>query len=611
MPPEMNPSPASEPGPPAASIAPRGGRRRWWRLLRRVALLAAVLLLAAVGAIWLVVRRLEAEATLHAETGKSALALLTECQKGLAAPDLGDFLAQYADDFRSDDAAWSETLRSDHDEVEIRDWAVAASRPVGKSDLPALWGRYRARVAKFEEVKLKLDGIDEILGPDEAHIRSVLWVRGRGAKGEAIEDHLKFRMTIARVGGAWRVREQSLIGGETVVGKGSGFVNVTESSGLDFRARHNPDYQRPQWAPKKFGIMKYASAGVAAADYDGDGWIDVFFGDGAACRLYRNVGGGKFADATEAAGLPTDLRGVHVALFADLDNDGDPDLFLGRSTGPNKLFRNDGHGYFTDVTEGANLGRNWVATAAAADYDGDGKVDLYLGRYLDPRKNLPTTVFYTRNGEGNSLLHNEGGLSFRDATAKAGVGEGGLTLGVAWADIDSDGDVDLYVANDFGRNAMFRNDGDGKFTDVSRESGTLDIGYGMSAAFGDVDNDGDMDLYVANVHSSQRWYGQAPIMYRYIINSIKQGTIREDLPIYRELYAEVGADWKNLGKQVIKGNSLFLNDGRGKFAEVSERSNANPFGWFWSSVFLDYDNDGLQDIYAVNGWITGKIKDDL
>ena len=310
----------------------------------------------------------------------------------------------------------------------------------------------------------------------------------------------------------------------------------------------------------------------------------------------------------------------------DLDNDGDKDLFLGRSTGQNYLFRNNlsesasnpqftsthsSRCSFTDVSESANVQGLWVATACAGDYDNDGLVDLYLGRYLDPRKNLPTTNFYTRNSEGNSLLHNEGNLSFRDVTAEAGVREGGLSLGVTFGDYDTDGDQDLYVANDFGRNALFRNEGNGTFKDVSVETGTVNIGYGMSAEFADMDNDLDLDLYVGAVHSGQRWFGNSATLQRYLVSSIKQGTILDDYPLYAEMFQLIENEWDQLGEEVISGNTLLLNQDGKHFRNVSEQAGVNPHGWYWSSCSFDYDNDGRNDLYSVNGWITGRTTDDL
>ena len=161
---------------------------------------------------------------------------------------------------------------------------------------------------------------------------------------------------------------QEVVDGRTVIGRRRGFTDVTHAAGITFESGHNPMLNEPEWFPKKFGIMKYATAGVTAADYDNDGWCDIFFSDGANPRLYRNRRDGTFEDSTTAAGLPGDLKAVHVALFIDLDNDGDRELFLGRSTGQNYLFRNNGDGTFSDATETANVGGLWVATAAAADY---------------------------------------------------------------------------------------------------------------------------------------------------------------------------------------------------------------------------------------------------
>ena len=159
---------------------------------------------------------------------------------------------------------------------------------------------------------------------------------------------------------------------------------------------------------------------------------------------------------------------------------------------------------------------------------------------------------------------------------------------------------------------MLHNNGNGTFTDVSKESGAFDPGYGMSATMGDINNDGNLDIYVSDVHSGQRWYGQAATLYQYLLTSVRQGTIYEDFPVYKEIDQTVGGtDWSLYGDKTVKGNALYLNDGHGKFKDVSEASRANPFGWYWSSTMFDYDNDGRQDIYAVNGWITGKKKDDL
>jgi hypothetical protein len=571
----------------------------------------ALFAVVAVGA-WIEVRSIDATAETFADTGKAALALLGGCGTAAGQLDAEAFADAYADDYANDrEGDWVERLRSERDGVRVYEWSEERPRAFTRADVAERLVRYFRSKRSIEESKFKLGAIEQIPRRGEAVVRAVLWLRGTDQSGEAFECHTHFRLWIRSTEGVWKIHKQELLHGETVIGDRRGFTDVTDSAGITFRARHNPLWKTAEWEPKTFGIIKYGSAGVSAVDYDNDGWYDLFFCDGQYPKLYHNNGDGTFTDVTAKAGLPAELCGCNVAIFADFNNDGYKDLFLGVGTGLNRLYRNNGDGTFTDVTEGAGLGGYWVTVAAAADYDNDGKIDLYLGRYLDPRKDLPTTLFYTRNGQGNTLLRNEGDFHFRDVTAAAGVREGGLTLGVAWGDYDNDGYPDLFVANDFGRNALFHNNGDGTFTDVSKETGALDFGYSMSATFGDINNDGHLDIYVSKVHSGQRWYGQAPSMHKYLLTSLREGTLREDVGPYKELYDLVGAEWHTFGDKVVKGNSLLLNDGRGHFRDVGEDTRSNPFGWYWASAMFDYDNDGLQDIYAVNGWITGRTKEDL
>jgi hypothetical protein len=585
-----------------------------------------------VSVIWIkvVINRIEASAQLLAQTGQSAIKFLNEYRDGVdefvTKGDASKIIACYDDNYASyNEGNWSEKLKSERDGVRVYEWEVEDARPFSKADVTTQVTRYLEPVTSIEESKFKLDSVEQIDSPNSAVVRGILWLRGKKEQAnesqpKAFESHALLRLWLHTVGGEWKAYKQELIHGETVTGDRSGFTDITDVAGLNFTSHRNPLFATPAWEPKKFGIIKYGSAGVSAVDYDNDGWSDIFFGDGEQPRLYRNDHG-TFVDVTEEMGLPTELPGINVGIFADFDNDGYKDLFLGCYTGPSRLYKNvpdpqdQTKRKFIDVTESSGLkpkgDGDFVTVAAAGDYDKDGKLDLYVGRYLDARKNLPTTLFYTRNGEGNTLLHNDGNFHFTDVTGKAGINETGLTLGVAWGDYDNDGYPDMYVANDFGRNTLLHNNGNGTFADVSKETGTIDPGYGMSSTFGDIDNDGTLDIYVSNVHSGQRWYGQSATLYQYILTSIRQGTILEDLSTYWEIYRLVGMDWKGYGDKVVKGNTLLLNDGRGHFTDVSEKSRVNPFGWYWSSTMFDYDNDGRQDIYAVNGWISGKKKDDL
>jgi hypothetical protein len=576
--------------------------------------------------------RVETNAQLLAQTGQSAIKLLNEYKSGVehfvSEKDGSRIAACYDDRFSSEaDGDWQEVLKSDRDGVRVYEWEVENTRPFGKRDVTAQMTHYLGPVTSIEESKFKLDSVKQIFDQNGAVVQGILWLRGKRrdvktAREEVFESHALLWLWLHNANGEWKVYQQKLVHGETVSGDRAGFTDITDSAGLSFTSHRNPLFATPAWDPKTFGIIKYGSAGVSAIDYNNDGWYDIFFGDGNEPRLYQN-NHGTFTDVTKEVGLPTIMPGINVGIFADFDNDGYKDLFLGCFTGPSRLYKSVAAGdpqdqskrRFVDVTSASGIAPkadgDFVTVAAAGDYDRDGKLDLYIGRYLDPRKNLPTTLFYTRNGEGNSLLHNDGNLHFTDVTERAGIHETGITLGVAWGDYDSDGYQDVYVVNDFGRNALLHNDGDGHFTDVSKETGALDFGYGMSATFGDVDNNGTLDIYVSNVHSGQRWYGQAATLYQYILTSIRQWTIFEDLSTYTEIYQSVGTDWSSYGDKMVKGNTLLLNDGRGHFTDVSEKSRVNPFGWYWSSTMFDYDSDGREDIYAVNGWITGKKKDDL
>jgi hypothetical protein len=585
-------------------------RLRTWLLRLGILTLFAVTALS----IWAKITfdRIERDAIELAEIGTSLNQFLNQYGTALKNHDIDTVMALHDDGYSTpDEGIWKLAQTADRDGVRVYSWQLANRRPYAKKDVRKQIEQYLESIDKIDDAKFKISSIEDRGIDGSVTIRGQLWLRGRTAESLTSECHATFRVFLSRPQGNWKIRGKELLHGETVIGTGTGFTDITTAAGVTFESRHNPMLEEREWFPERFQIMKYATAGVACADFDNDSWYDVFFCDGANPCLYRNRGDGTFEDVTSRAGLPIGLAGVHVAIFGDFDNDGNRELFLGRSTGNNLLFRNNGDGTFTDVTADANVSGVWVSTAAAADYDRDGLLDLYLGRYLDPRSNLPTTNFYTRNGQGNTLLHNEGGLRFADVTEQAGVREGGLTLGIAWGDYDRDGDPDVYVANDFGRNALLRNNGDGTFSDVSKESGALDIGYGMSACLADIDNDGDLDIYVSNVHSGQRWFGNSATLQRYLVTSIQEGTIFEDSPIYWEMFDMLGGDWHDFGERVIRGNSLLLNNGNGTFSDVSEQCRVNPHGWYWSSTIFDFNNDCLQDIYAVNGWITGKLKDDL
>ena len=586
--------------------------------------------------------QIEANAQQLAQMGQTAQKLLGEFRTGVEKFDVQQVLSCYDENYAADREGFSdEQLQSERDGVRVYKWQPAVEKVTLKHDIASEVEHYLKTMKTVDEAKLKLDSVEHIESDRDAVIRAFLWLRGTrnttdGKGTEAFETQALFRMWLHAEGNAWKIHRQELIRGTTVTGDRRGFTDMwghssfyakdqdgaNSSAGIDFASKFNPKFFTPEWKPTKFEIIKYGPAGVSVVDYDNDGWYDVFFADGARPRLYRNRGDGTFVDATVEAGLPENMAGVNVGIFADFDNDGYKDAYFGCFTDRSRIFKNvpidpqnPARRKFVEVTDSSGIVKqgdgDFVVVASVADYDNDGDLDIYTGRYLDPRKHLPTTLFYTRNGEGNRLYRNDGNFHFTDVTKEAGINETGLTLGVAWGDYNSDGYLDMYVANDFGRDALLRNNGNGTFTDVSKEANAFDPGYGMSATWGDIDNDGDLDLYVSDVHSSQRWYGQAATLNKYLVTSVRQRTILEDFPVYKEIYDHVGADWSKYGDKTVKGNSLYLNDGKGRFTDVSEAANTNPFGWFWGSTMFDFDNDGRQDIYASNGWITSKTTQDL
>ena len=195
-------------------------------------------------------------------------------------------------------------------------------------------------------------------------------------------------------------------------------------------------------------------------------------------------------------------------------------------------------------------------------------------------------------------------------TDESGVGDAGWTLAVAAGDYDGDGFGDLAVANDFGRKLLYRNNGDGTFSDVAKKAGVLDFGAGMGVAFGDYDGDGRADLYTSNISSNQRWFGEDKTVAQYIRNVMRTRWFLADLGEYLRLFRLVGDDWKDLGRQIGEGNSLFRNRGDGSFEEMHD-SRAVRAGWGWGVAFFDLENDADLDIYAANGWISNTPDTDL
>lgn len=362
------------------------------------------------------------------------------------------------------------------------------------------------------------------------------------------------------------------------------FEDVTRDAGIDFHLRSG--------SPDKLYLIEATTGGVAFIDIDDDGWVDLYFVNGSSFeeeaqgerrepnRLYRNLGNGTFADVTDWAGVGGRHWGMGVCV-GDVDNDGREDLYV-TNAGPNLLYRNNADGTFGEI--GAASGTNhpaWSSSCAFADVDADGDLDLYVSNYLvydltnPPRlannggrctfRDLPDVDVACGplglTPAPDRFFENLGDGTFRDATTSSGMGDvpPAYGMGVVWGDYDDDGDQDLYVANDEMPNYLFRNDGTGQFTEVGLLTGvalSLDgrVQGGMGVAFGDADNDADLDLVVTNF--------------------------------------------------VDDYNTLYRNDGNGIFTDVTGSttmlSPALPYVG-WGVVFADLDLDGRSDLPVANG----------
>ena len=346
------------------------------------------------------------------------------------------------------------------------------------------------------------------------------------------------------------------------------------------------------------GIDVYGNNGVAAGDFDNDGLDDLYVcqPSGLPNRLYRNRGDGTLEDVTEKSGAGV-LDSTACALFADFENKGRQDLLVVCGSGP-LLFLNQGDGTFSlkrDAFKFENPPQGTFTHAALADYDRDGRLDVYFCLYsyylgLD-QYHYPVPYFDARNGPANFLLHNEGNGTFVDRTKAAGlnVDNDRYSFACAWGHSESGGLPDLYVANDFGRGNLYRNNGDGTFTATSSEAHVEDVGAGMSACWSDFNNDGNQDIYVANMWSSagQRVSGQ------------------------KRFHEKAPEEIRALYRRHARGNALYRNQGNGKFQNISQQAGVEMGRWSWSSDFWDFDHDGYPDLYVANGYISAPERSDL
>ena len=402
--------------------------------------------------------------------------------------------------------------------------------------------------------------------------------------------------------GAWRVSQWNAPGETVTRAPRPLVVDITErifqgNESYKNQLLHGADYWRTV-LDGAIGVDVYGNNGVAIGDFDNDGVDDLYVCQAAGLpnRLYRNRGDGTLEDVTEKSGLGI-LDFTSCALFADFENRGLQDLLVVCATGP-LLFVNEGNGKFSpkkDAFRFAQALQGSFTHAAIADYNRDGRLDVYFCLYnyyqgLDQYR-YPVPYFDARNGPPNYLFQNSGDWVFEDVTEAAGlnVENNRYSFACSWGDVSGDGWPDLYVVNDFGRNVLYRNKGNGTFDAVSQQARVNEAGAGMSSCWLDFDNDGKQDIYAAGM-----WVAAGMRVF-------------ED----SRFHADDPEQTRALYRRHMAGNSLYRNLADGRFENVGIKAGVEMGRWSWSTDAWDFDHDGFSDLYIANGYISGLEERDV
>jgi hypothetical protein len=458
------------------------------------------------------------------------------------------------------------------DAARLRDWFAKYI---------AQWSVPSRALAKIREIQFNEE-------ENSAEAVFFIDVYGLTAAGEGREDLLWVRLKLEEEGNAWFIHRFRIESWTCTFAAKAQFRDVSREVNGSWPHDDHPTALGFRPIPEQT-----ADCGLACGDYDQDGDDDVYLCNGKRDTLLRNRGDGTFEDVTEAAGLGRESEETRHALIADFDNDGWPDLYVANNRMPCRLWKNNGDGTFRDVTETSGVDYvGFCTTASAIDFDRDGLLDIFQSLYGNFYTEFPLPPVYT--GEPDRLYRNLGNMRFEEVGEKVGVGDRGWTLGATWGDSNNDGWPDLLLANDFGDKVLYINDHGVDFEDIAEDAGMQDRGFGMSASFGDIDNDGDLDAHFSNMYSNTNWIFTRP----------------ELLPMPRILSFIRNMVLRTL-EEMTRGNSLFVNEGDGRWRNVTKDAGIEYGQWAWSSEFFDYDVDGDVDIFCLNGFISGTDAEDL
>jgi hypothetical protein len=417
-------------------------KKKLFKTLAKLTVVLLVIVGSVIAVMLYIMARRDKEHAKFFNTGKSVNVFLGNYTRALRESfekkDPAPVMGLYSDRFWSPGRGhWRMTTSSAESDVSISRVVIEDRQDFNKQQLRGEVVNYLASINSISNIWTKIDMIESVDLEKSVVLRVKFILDGTDPHGVVFQDRYFYRWHLINEGTPnafdWKivkdelVQNAGLLEGLRVAGDGAGFREVDlKSAGIDFKHSRDPKLDAEKYSAKmKFDIIEHGSGGTSAVDYDGDGRQDIFFPDGVRSRLYRNVSNAsdvKFVDVTTESGLDG-IDQANAGLFADIDNDGDHDLFVARYLAPNKFFRNDG-GKFIDQSKEMGLDFNSTSvTACFFDYDRDGYVDLYIGLYGNAFTDIPRLPFFAQNAQPNRLYHNERGQRFRDVTASSGAGD--------------------------------------------------------------------------------------------------------------------------------------------------------------------------------------------